>query len=80
MMMLMMMMIQAVERGVEWIDLAEDRDKWRTLVNAVMNYRVPQDTGNILTGCGIGSVLRRILLLGVIISSLSKLAAADVFN
>jgi len=49
-------------------------------VNAVMNYRVPQDTGNILTGCGIGSVLRRILLLGVIISSLSKLAAADVFN
>jgi hypothetical protein len=25
---------------VDWIDLAEDRDKWRDLVNAVMNLRV----------------------------------------
>jgi hypothetical protein len=27
--------------GVDWIDLAHDRDKWRALVNAVMNLRVP---------------------------------------
>jgi hypothetical protein len=27
--------------GVDWIGLAQDRDKWRTLVNAVMNLRVP---------------------------------------
>jgi hypothetical protein len=26
---------------VDWIDLAEDRDKWWTLANAVMNLRVP---------------------------------------
>jgi hypothetical protein len=26
--------------GVEWIHLAQDRDHWRTLVNAVMNLRV----------------------------------------
>jgi len=26
--------------GVDWIDLAQDRDKWRPLVNAVMNLRV----------------------------------------
>ena len=25
----------------EWIDLAEDRDQWRTYVRAVMNLRVP---------------------------------------
>jgi len=27
--------------GMDWIDLAQDRDRWWTLVNAVMNLRVP---------------------------------------
>jgi hypothetical protein len=27
--------------GVDWIDLAQDRDQWRALVNTVMNLRVP---------------------------------------
>jgi hypothetical protein len=27
--------------GVDWIGLAQDRDKWRALVNSVMNLRVP---------------------------------------
>jgi len=27
--------------GIDWIDLAQDRDRWRTLVTAVMNLRVP---------------------------------------
>jgi hypothetical protein len=27
--------------GVDWIDLAQDRDQWRALVNTVMNLQVP---------------------------------------
>jgi hypothetical protein len=28
-------------RGMDWTDLAKDRDRWRALVNAVMDLRVP---------------------------------------
>jgi hypothetical protein len=27
--------------GIDWIDLAQDRDQWRALVNTVLNLRVP---------------------------------------
>jgi hypothetical protein len=41
--------------GMDWIDVAQDRDQSRALVNTVMNLRVPKNAGKFLSGCAIGS-------------------------
>jgi len=51
--------------SMDWIDLAEDRDRWWALVNEVMNLRVPENAGNFLTVCNLVSFSRRTLLHGV---------------
>jgi hypothetical protein len=40
--------------GMDWIDLAQDTDQWRALVNTVMNLRVPLNVGKFLSGCATG--------------------------
>jgi hypothetical protein len=38
-----------LERPMDWIEMAQEKDRWWALVNAVMNLRVPQNVGNFLT-------------------------------
>jgi hypothetical protein len=43
--------------GVDWVDLAQDRDQRRVLVNTVMNLR--ENVGKFLSGYTIGGFSRR---------------------
>jgi hypothetical protein len=45
--------------GMDWIDLAQDMDQWRALVNKVMNLRVLLNAGKFLSGCISGGFSRR---------------------
>ena len=61
-----MMDLQEVDCGyMDWIGLAQDRGRWRKLVSAVMNLRIPWNAGNLLTSCKPVSFSRGTLNHGV---------------
>jgi hypothetical protein len=45
--------------GIDWIDVAQNRDQWRDLVNTAMKLRDPENAGKFLSGCTIGGFSRR---------------------
>jgi hypothetical protein len=45
--------------GMDWINLTKKRDQWRALVNMVINLRVPQNAGKLLSSCTTGGFSRR---------------------
>jgi len=51
---------------MDWIQVAQDRDRWQALVNVVMNLQVPQNAGNFLDSCKLVSFSRTTMLHGVI--------------
>jgi hypothetical protein len=45
--------------GMDWNDLAQNRDQWRAPVNTVMKLRVPKNAGMFLSNCTVGDFSRR---------------------
>jgi hypothetical protein len=41
--------------GVGWIDLTQNREQWRALMNMAMKLQVPNNAGKFLSSCPIGS-------------------------
>jgi hypothetical protein len=44
---------------MDWIDLAQNSEQWRALVNTIMNLRVPLNAGKFLSSCTTGGFSRR---------------------
>jgi hypothetical protein len=51
--------------GLDWINLAQDRDRWRAVVNTVLNLRILSNMGNFLSSLGSVCFSERTLLRGV---------------
>jgi len=56
-----MLLQQIVWKGVDWIDLSQDRGKQQSVVNSGINFHVTYDVWNFLTSWGTVSFSRTVL-------------------
>jgi hypothetical protein len=59
---------ETVWSGMDWIDLAQERDQWTALVNTVLDHLVSLSIGKFLSSCATGGFSRRDQLHGVSVS------------
>jgi len=49
----------SVMGDMDWIELPQDRGRWRALANPVMSLQVPSNAGNFLTSCEPASFFKK---------------------
>jgi hypothetical protein len=55
-------LIEIEWNGMDWIDLTQDRDQWRAVVNMATKLRVPQNAWKFLSNFITGDISRRVQL------------------
>jgi hypothetical protein len=71
---------EIVLESMDWIYLAQDRDRWRAFVNTIMNIRIPWNEEHFLASWATVIFSRMILLRGISLRLVVRTQAGDVVS